>query len=482
MVVGKLSASEDCEVVVIGAGPGGYVCAIRLAQLGKDVILIDKRASLGGVCLNEGCIPSKALIHAAEVREEMKHASNMGLKLDSVPEVDMKTLQKWKSGIVQRLTRGVATLEKAHKVRVMHGSARFTSSNQLELVQERDSVQIDFDQAVIATGTVPIEIPSLPFDGDFVIGSKEALNLEEVPKKMVVIGGGYIGLELGTAYQKLGSSVTIVEVQDKLLGGTLEPEIHSVLLKRAKSLGMEILTNHRALSATPGKPGTVKVADANGKEVELEADKVLVVVGRRPYTEGLQLEMVGLAPDERGFLPVDIERRTATPHIFAIGDITGGFMLAHKAYKEAKVAAEVIAGHPAAFDVRAVPAVMFVDPEIASVGLTEAEAIEQGHKVLTGVFPLKASGRAMTLGATEGLVKVVADGESQRLLGFHIAGPNAGELIGEGTLAIELDAFLDDIENTIHPHPTLSEAVLESVELVLGSCAHFTSPAKKRAS
>ncbi|MCB9639544.1 MAG: dihydrolipoyl dehydrogenase [Myxococcales bacterium] len=476
MVVGNLNASEGCDALVIGAGPGGYVCAIRLAQLGKDVILVDARASLGGVCLNEGCIPSKALIHAAETFEHLQHADSMGIVLEGTARIDMPKLKSWKDSVVKRLTGGVATMEKMNGVRVMQGTARFLGPNQVELMQDGRPIMIDFEQAVIATGTTAIELPFMPFDGEFVIGSREALDLEEVPEKLVVIGGGYIGLELGTAYKKLGADVTVVEMMDQLLGGSLEPEINSLLNKRCKQLGIQVLLQHKAISAKPGKLGEVVVEDKDGKQKTLPANKVLVAVGRRPNTSKLDLATVGLQADAQGFIQVDIERRTAVPHIFAIGDITEQPMLAHKAYREAKVAAEVIAGHPAAYDVRVVPAVMFTDPEIASAGMTEAQAREAGYNVQIGVFPLKASGRAMTLGAPEGLTKVVVDMDSQRLLGVHIAGPQAGELIGEGTLALELDAFIDDIGHTIHAHPTLSEAVLEAAEIALGTCAHFASP------
>lgn len=475
MVVGNLNASEGCDVLVIGAGPGGYVCAIRLAQLGKDVILVDERASLGGVCLNEGCIPSKAVIHAAEVFDHLKHAPSMGILLDSPPRIDLNLLQDWKQKIVQRLTQGVAGLEKAHNVRVFQGRAAFRSPHQVELTHEGRQQIIDFEHAVIATGTTAIQIPSLPFDGSFIIGSREALELRSLPSHLVVIGGGYIGLELGTAYRKLGSNVTVVEMLPKLLGGTLEPEIDQLLMRRTKALGIEVLLEHTALRAKPGKPGVIVLKNPQGHEVERPADLILVAVGRKPKTEDLHLEAAGLTTD-KGFLVVDHQRRTSVPHLFAIGDIAGGPMLAHKAYREAKVAAEVIAGHPAAFDVRAIPAVMFTDPEIASVGLTDAQAKAQGYDTLTGVFPLAASGRALTLHQTDGLAKVVADAKTQRLLGVHLAGPQAAEILAEGTLALELDAFLDDIGHTIHAHPTLSEALLEAAELALGSCAHFRAP------
>lgn len=479
MVVGNLNASEGCDVVVIGGGPGGYVCAIRAAQLGQDVILVDKRPTLGGVCLNEGCIPSKAVIHAAETFEQVQHADVMGIKVPGTPTLDLEALQTWKEGIVKRLTGGVASLEKMHGVRIMQGLATFKSSTQLEVMgDDGRGITVDFNNAVIATGSVPLALPPVPQDGQWAIGSREALSLKKLPEHMVVIGGGYIGLELGMAYRKLGAKVTVVELMDKLLGGSLEPEIDRVLRKRAKQLGIDVLLQHKAVEANPGKDGgmgTLFVEDKDGNRKGIETDCVLVSIGRRPCTDGLGLEATGLQTDDKGFLLVNEERRTAIPHIFAIGDVAGQPMLAHKAYREAKVAAEVIAGHPAAYDVRVVPAVMFTDPEIASVGLTEALAKEEGYEVKTGVFPWNASGRALSLNNTDGVTKVVADAATERILGIHIAGPHAAELLGEGTLALELDAFLDDIGNTIHAHPTLSETVLEAAELALGSCAHFKS-------
>lgn len=472
MVVGNLNASEGCDVVVIGAGPGGYVCAIRAAQLGKDVILVEKEKTLGGVCLNEGCIPSKALIHASEVYEQMQHADTMGLNLASPPTLDLSKTQAWKAGIVKRLTGGVASLEKMHGVRVMEGTASFVTGHQLEVTSSDGRVQtVDFSHAVIATGSVPLKLPPVPHDGTFVIGSREALELTELPKHMVVIGGGYIGLELGTAYRKLGAEVTVVELQKQLLGGGLEPEINKLLERRAKKLGMTLLMEHKAVEAGKGK---LIVEDKEGNKKELETDCILVAIGRKPNTEGLNLKAIGLETDAQGFLAVDDARRTAIPHIFAIGDVAGQPMLAHKAYREAKVAAEVIAGHPSAYDVRVVPAVMFTDPEIASVGMTEAQAKEAGYEVKTGVFPWNASGRAMTLSA-DGVTKIISDAATERLLGVHIAGAHAAELLGEGTLALELDAFVDDIAHTIHAHPTLSESVAEAAELIMGSCAHFKS-------
>ncbi len=479
MVVGNVQSVEMCDVVVIGAGPGGYVCAIRAAQLGKDVILIEKRSSLGGVCLNEGCIPSKALIRVAEAFHSLEDCGEFGIELPSKPKLNFSKLQKWKDSVVTKLTKGVAFLEKSWGVRVIQGEAKFAGPNLLEVQTDEGLKSIDFANAVIATGTVPLQLPNIPVDGEFVIGSKEALSLPELPEKLVVIGGGYIGMELGTAYRKFGSQVAVVELLDQLMGGTLEPEIHQLLLRRAKKLGIDLYLSHRAEKVEPGKPGKVWITGPDGKEKVLEADKVLLSIGRRPYTEHLELHKAGLSTDEKGFIPVNDSRQTAVPHIYAIGDITGPPLLAHKAYLEGKVAAEAIAGHPAAFDVKVVPAVMFTDPEIASVGMTEAEAKERGFEVETGFFPWRASGRALSLQYPEGLTKVIYNRADRRILGIHIAGPHASELIAEGALAIELDGFIDDLVHTIHPHPTLSETVMEAGEVALNVCTHL-GPSKPR--
>ena len=470
MVVG--SFAKGCQVVVIGAGPGGYLAAIRLAQLKKDVILVEEAPTLGGVCLNEGCIPSKALIHAADFLEEARHASRMGLGVD-IKSVDMAKLVDWKDKVVQKLTGGVKMLATKNGAEVLHGRARFISDRQLEVSGPEGPQTIQFEQAIIATGSVPFPLPGFQVDGETVIGSKEALSLKSVPGKLVVIGGGYIGLELGSVYRKLGAEVDVVEFFPELLLQH-DVEVRELLTKRLKDLGVRLFLGHRAMGFEKGSPNKVRIQGASsGKETLLDADKILVSVGRIPSVEGLGLKEAGVDQDAKGFIQVDKRMQTNVPGIYAIGDVVGGPLLAHKAYREAKVAAEVIAGEPSAFDNIVIPAVIYTDPEIAWAGLSESEAKKQGYKVVTGTFPFRASGRAMTLNATDGFVKTVADAETKRILGVHIVGADASEMISEAALAIEMGAFLDDLSQTIHPHPTLSEGLLESVEAALGEAIHI---------
>jgi len=468
MVVG--SVSRGCQVVVIGGGPGGYVAAIRLAQLGKDVLLVERRERLGGVCLNEGCIPSKALIHAAEIKHAAEHAKAMGLSTAGI-DVDMGKLVKWKDGIVRRLTGGVSFLCEKNGAEVLRGEAVFLSDRSLAVDTGEERVEVEFEQAVIATGSSPMDIPGMARDGESVIGAREALSLEAVPETLTVIGAGYIGLELGLVYAKLGSRVTVVEMLPELFPG-LEPEVAAAMKRRLKQLGITLHLGHRVTGLEPGDPAVVVAQAADGGEVRLEAEKVLVSIGRVPNTAGLGLETAGVKLDERGFVVTNERQETSVPGIFAIGDAAGGVLLAHKAYQEAKVAAEVIAGRPAAFD-SVVPAVVYTDPEIAWAGLTEAQAREQGREVLTGTFAMRASGRAMTLGAGEGFIKVVGDAADGRLLGVTAVGPGVSELVGEATLALEMDAFVEDLAATIHPHPTISEALQEAAEAALGKAVHM---------
>ncbi|MEW6757355.1 MAG: dihydrolipoyl dehydrogenase [Acidobacteriota bacterium] len=468
MVVG--SFAKGCQVAVVGAGPGGYLAAIRLAQLKKDVVLIEAEKRLGGICLNEGCIPSKALIHAADFLAEAREAHKMGISVEA-KGVDMGRLVAWKDGVVQKLTGGVKFLAEKNGAEVLTGRARFTSDRTLEVQTDQGPQVVQFEQAVIATGSVPFPLPGFEVDGETVIGSKEALSLSDVPRRLVVIGGGYIGLELGSVYRKLGAEVEVVEFFPELLLQH-DPEVREVLTRRLKSLGVGLRLGHKAMRLERGAPSKVVVQDREGKESVLEADKVLVSVGRVPSVQGLGLDAAGVKQDTKGFIQVNARMETSAPGIFAIGDVVGGPLLAHKAYREAKVAAEVIAGEPSAFDNVVIPAVIYTDPEIAWAGLSEQEAVQKGHRVVTGTFPFKASGRAMTLNATEGFVKTVADADTKRILGVHIVGADASEMISEAALAIEMGAFLDDLSQTIHPHPTLSEGLLESVEAALGAAIH----------
>ncbi len=468
MVVG--SVSRGCQTAVIGSGPGGYVAAIRLAQLGKDVILIEKADRLGGVCLNEGCIPSKALIHAADLKYEIEHAQTMGLDAGHVT-VDLPKLVKWKDGIVKRLTSGVRFLCEKNGVTIVRGTATFTSDRSLRVETGEEQIGIEFEQAVIATGSSPMALPGFEHDGTAVITAREALSLEDVPKRLVVIGAGYIGLELGTAYAKLGSKVSVVEFLPELFP-QLDPEVAPILRRRLKQLGITLYLNHRANAVEKGQPLIVTALGPNDAVLELEADQVLVSVGRIPNTEGLGLETIGIERDRKGFIEVNDRQETNVPGIYAIGDVAGGILLAHKAYREAKVAAEAIAGESSAFDNVAIPAVVYTDPEIAWAGIGERAASEQGHEVNTATFPLRASGRAMTLNATDGFVKVVADASTGQLLGVSAVGHGVSELMGEATLGLEMGSFLDDVAATIHPHPTMSEAILEAAELALGKAIH----------
>ncbi len=468
MVVG--SVSRGCQVVVIGAGPGGYVAAIRAAQLGKDVIVVEKSPRLGGVCLNVGCIPSKALIHVADLADEVRHGQKMGLTAEGVT-VDLPKAVKWKDGIVRRLTGGVKFLCEKNGVEIVHGEAAFVSDRSLTVATEEGPLEIQFEQAIIATGSRPMELEGFEHDGETVIGSTEALSLQAAPQRMVVIGAGYIGLELGSVYAKLGSKVSVVEFLPELVP-SLDREVAKVLEKRLKQLGIDVYLNHRAERFEAGDPGVV-VAQGPDGEIRLSADVVLMSVGRVPNTDDLGLDTIGVTTDAKGFITVNDRMQTNVAGIYAVGDVRGGALLAHKAYQEAKVAADVIAGEPAAFDSVGIPAVIYTDPEVAWVGLSESEARDQGFEVVTGTFPFSASGRAMSLGATDGFVKAVGDAETKRLLGVVAVGRGVSEFIGEATLGLEMGAFLEDVALTIHPHPTMSEALQEAAEAALGQAVHM---------
>ncbi len=475
MVVG--SVSKGCQVAVVGAGPGGYLAAIRLAQLGKDVILVERNAALGGVCLNEGCIPSKALLHASDFYQEAQHAGVFGI---TIPEVglDMGRLIAWKDGVVKRLTDGIRFLMDKNKVEVVRGTARFASDRRLEVEAEGTMSVIDFESAVIATGSSIRALPAIPYDGITVIGSSEALQLKEVPKRMVIIGGGYIGLEMASVYAKLGSAVELIDPLPALVP-LMEKEVGEALTLRLKALGVKFHLNAAATAFRAGSPAVVTVQDRTTKETaDLEAEVVLVSVGRIPNSAGLGLEAIGVKMDDRGFIAANNRMETSVPGIYAIGDVIGNPMLAHKAYREAKVAAEVIAGKPEAFDNLVIPAAIYTDPEVAWAGITEKEANDRGIKVITGTFPFRVSGRALTLNAPDGFVKTIADAKTQELLGVVMVGHGVSELIAEAALAIEARLYLDDLKRVIHPHPTMSEAILESVDAALGEAVHMV-PVKR---
>lgn len=459
-------AQSTADVVVLGAGPAGYVCAIRLAQLGKKVTVID-RAEVGGVCLNRGCIPSKALIHAGSLFEKMKHAREIGIEVTGA-KIHLAELMKWKDGVVKKLTGGVSQLLKANGCEFLAGEAKFTGPRSLEVKNAKGTEQVSFNQCVIATGSRPSELKGFAVDQDRVIDSTGALQQTKIPESMLCIGGGYIGLELGSFYAKVGTRVTVVEAGPQLLG-IVDPDLTRVVQKRLEKMGVKVLTGASVLSCRPGSKG-VEVLVNGEKQV---FDKVLVTIGRTPNTENLGLEKAGLKTDAKGFLSVDAQRRTSVPSIFAIGDVAGQPLLAHKGSKEGIVAAEAIAGKKTAFDVRAMPAVIFTDPEIATVGLTEAEARAQGIDVSVGVFPFAANGRALSVNEPEGLVKMIGDRKTGRLLGVHIAGAEASNLISEAALALEMGAMVEDLAATVHPHPTLPETLMEAAEATMGHAIHI---------
>ena len=451
------------ENLVIGGGPGGYVAAIRLGQLGRETMLVEKDKTLGGVCVNVGCIPSKTIVRAAKLMKEIYRAQDFGIEI-SQPKMDLQKLQVWKKGVVDRLTQGIAYLCKGNKVNVVYGEARFQGPHRVEIRGTEGLRVVDADNVIIATGSRPVEIPSFKFDGQFVITATEALSFTETPRNFVIIGGGVSGLELGMAYARFGSHVTVIEMLDQLLPGT-DIELVRVVERTLRKLGVETHLKARAKWAKDGKVGA-QLSD--GKEIEVPADKVMVVVGRRPNSDQIGLETTGVKTDQGGFIQVDAQMQTNVPGIYAIGDIVGQPLLAHKASKQGTVAAEVIAGEASAADFKAIPGAIWTDPEIATVGLTETEAKKQGYEVIVGRFPFSALGRAVAVGETDGFIKVVADKKSEQILGVHMVGAEVTDLISEAALAIEMGATLDDLALTVHPHPTLPEALMEATEAAKG--------------
>lgn len=464
-------AQQEYDAVVLGGGPGGYVAAIRLGQLGVKTLVVEKEF-MGGVCLNWGCIPSKALIAAAATVDKSRHASDMGIKFGDV-QVDMAKMQSWKDGIVKKLTTGVTGLVKGNGADVLMGEAKLVDKNTVEVkgADGKTSTIKAKKAVVVSTGAQVIEIPGFAPDGEVVITAREAVSLAEIPKKLVLIGGGVIGLELGMVFQKLGTEVTVVEMTEQLLPG-VDQDLVRVVQKQFVKDGAKILTKAKAVSCTvKGKQATV-VVEHDGKKQELKADKVLVAVGFRPNSKGLGLEEVGVKLDERGHIQVDARMQTNVPGVYAIGDVSGAPYLAHKASKEGEVAAEVIAGHKSASDWRVMPAAIFTDPEIAVAGMSEAKAKEEGRKVKIGKFPFAASGRAMAVSATDGFVKVIIDEGTHEVLGVGIVGHEASDLISEAALGIEMCAFAEDVALTVHPHPTLGEGVMEAFKHALGEAVH----------
>ncbi|MBK6849729.1 MAG: dihydrolipoyl dehydrogenase [Proteobacteria bacterium] len=473
MVMGSIQ--QETEVVVVGGGPGGYVAAIRAADLGHEVLLIDERERLGGVCLLEGCIPSKTLIAAVEVLEGARRAQAMGITFEGL-KLDVAALRQFTEGVVSQLSGGIQTLLKKRGIAVLRGYAELVGPQELRL-SGSEVASVRFKHCILATGSRPALPPQL--EGAAVWTSREALALPRVPERLLVVGGGYIGLELGFVYAGLGSRVTLVELLPQLLAGADADLVEPVRKSAIKHFAALQLETRMVGLERRGELCIVETEGAAGR-TKLEVDEVLVSVGRKPNTEGLGLERVGIALDARGLVPVDAQQRTRVPHIYAIGDIVAGPGLAHKASREGKVAAEVIAGRPAAFDNVAIPAVVFTDPELAWAGLTEAEARQRGLAVTVGKFPLSALGRARTVGRTEGLVKVIADAEGGAVRGVGIVGPHASELIAEAALALEMGAVLEDLTATIHPHPTFSEALMEAAEVAEGLPVHI--PPLKRPS
>ncbi len=463
------------DAIVIGGGPGGYVCAIRLGQLKQKTLCIEKDQP-GGVCLNWGCIPSKALISAAHLFEKTKESAVMGIKVEGA-SIDPNAMQDWKEGIVKKLTGGVRQLIKANGSEYLAGTATVKSATTVEVKLPDGSTEtIEATKGiVIATGSSTIEIPSFKFDGKQIIGAKEAVSLRTIPKRLLVIGGGIIGLELGMVYQKLGSELTVVEALPNILTG-VDEECAKVVERKIGKKGGKIFKNAKALGYEKQSDGSLAVkVEIDGKGDTLVCDVVLVAVGMRPNGKGLGLEQVGVTVDQRGFVPADKQCRTAVKTIYSIGDVSGAPLLAHKAMKEGELVAEVIAGHKIEKDWVAIPGAIFTDPEIGTVGITADEAKAKGIEVVVGKFPFAALGKAMALNETEGFVKVVADKKTKQVLGVHIVGPEASTMISEGALALEMAAFLEDISLTVHPHPTMGEAMMEAAANALGQAVHITN-------
>jgi dihydrolipoamide dehydrogenase len=470
-------ARESTQIAVLGAGPGGYAAAFYAADLGMQVVLIDEEKNPGGVCLYRGCIPSKALLHVAKVVDEARHADNWGVTFGE-PRVDVAKLRAFKQGVVDKLTGGVGQIARLRKVKFIQGRATLTGATSMRIAGEAGETELQFEHCILATGSHPTRIPSLSIDSPRMLDSTTALDLPDVPKSLLVIGGGYIGLELGTVYATLGSKVSVVEMTGGLLPGA-DRDLVNVLHKRLEKLFGAIMLNTKVVKVAEEKTGIRVTFEGDVPDKEQVFDRVLVAIGRRPNSKIPGLESTRVVVNQKGFIETDGQRRTAEPTIFAIGDVAGEPMLAHKASHEARVPIEAISGHKTEFEPLAIPAVVFTDPEIAWCGLTEAQAQEQGTTVDVAKFPWGAIGRAITIDRPEGLTKLVLDPKSGRVLGVGIVGSGAGELIAEGVLAVEMGATAEDMRLTIHPHPTLSETLMESAEVFFGQSTHVYKPKRK---
>jgi dihydrolipoamide dehydrogenase len=474
MVMGELT--QETEVLVIGGGPGGYAAAFRAADLGMDVTLVDIADRPGGVCLFRGCIPSKTFLHLSELIHDAAHAESLGIRFGA-PEIDLEAIRTWKSKVVDKLANGLVNLSDHRGIQRLRGRAVFEAPNRVRLLQSEIG-HIKFRYAVLATGSHPIPFPGVKFQkGERIVNSTGALRLTDVPNSLLIVGGGYVGLELGTVYAALGSRVSVVELGNRLLPG-VDLDLVKPLHRRLEGLFESIALNTRVSGLKEHDSGVEVSFDNQADKPVRTYDRVLIAIGRQPNTKDLGLENAGVKTDEGGFVMVDEQQRTTAKKIFAVGDVIGGMMLAHKATHEGKVAAEVIAGKPSAFDVRAIPAVVYTDPQIAYCGLTEEQAQKENRRVEVNRFPWKASGRALTMDAPEGLTKMIIDPETERILGVGIVGRDAEGIISEGVLAVEMGALADDVALSIHPHPTLSETEGEAAEIFLGTATHIL-PKKK---
>lgn len=474
MVNGTSTANDGMRLVVLGAGPGGYPAAFHAAERGLDVTLVDIRPQPGGICLYEGCIPSKALLHVAKLIRETRHAADWGVEFGE-PSIDVDLLRDWKDGVVRKMTNGLGLLRRQHNVQYQQGYGRIRDANQLNVESNGEVLPVDFDALIVATGSSPAVPRALHIESDRVMDSTDALSLVDVPDSLLVIGGGYIGLELGTVYAELGTEVTVVEALPQILTG-VERELVRVLERSLRSRFQSIRVNTSVVSLSEVEGGIEAViADQDGVETSERFDRVLVATGRRPNSAGLGLHRTHAHVDANGFIVTDVQRRTAEPSIFAIGDVAGEPMLAHKATAEASVAVEAILGEPSAFRPLAVPAVIFTDPEIAWCGLTQADATSLDIDAATASFPWPALGRASASGRNDGLTRLVIENGSERVLGMQVVGPGAGELIGEGVLAVELGARVADLAESIHAHPTLNESIMEAAQVFFGRSPHYLS-------